>query len=88
MNTIFNFIKGDRILNLLELFRKQGGFSLIKQFFHGGVLGTAMYEFLLLGKSRTALEILRLSVTLKIKQKLEKSTDGHLKILIELLKHR
>ena len=33
---------------------------------------TGVGEFFLLGKSRTALEILRLSATLKTKQKLEK----------------
>ena len=35
------------------------------------MIGIVIGEFLLLGKSRTALEILRLSTQLKIKQKLE-----------------
>ena len=46
--------------------------KLIKQYWQGGALLTGLGEFLLLGKSRTALEILRLSTTLKTKQKLEK----------------
>lgn len=55
-----------------ETFRKQGGMKLIKQYLQSGVLGTAIGECLLLGKSRTALEILRLSTQLKTKQKLYK----------------
>ena len=50
-------------MNLKETFKKQGGIKLLKQYWQGGAL---------LGKSRTALEILRLSTTLKTKQKLEK----------------
>lgn len=59
-------------MGLKETFQKQGGMNLIKQYAHSGSLGTAIGEFLLLGKSRTALEILRLSAQLKTKQKLEK----------------
>lgn len=59
-------------MNLKETFKKQGGIKLIKQYWQGGALFTGISQFLLLGKSRTALEILRLSTTLKIKQKLEK----------------
>ena len=59
-------------MGLKETFRKQGGVKLIKQYMQAGVLGTAIGEFLLLGKSRTALEILRLSTQLKTKQKLYK----------------
>lgn len=59
-------------MGLKETFQKQGGMNLIKQYARAGVLGTAIGEFLLLGKSRTALEILRLSTQLKTKQKLEK----------------
>ncbi len=57
---------------LLKIFKKQGGLKLIKQYWMGGALFTAVGEFVLLGKSRTALEILRLSSTLKTKQKLER----------------
>ena len=59
-------------MNLKSTFKKQGGMSLIKQYWKNGSLITAMAEFLLLGKSRTALEILRLSTHLKAKRKLEK----------------
>lgn len=59
-------------MGLKEIFKKQGGMRLLKQYWQGGALFTGIGEFLLLGKSRTALEILRLSTTLKIKQKLEK----------------
>ncbi|WP_035765235.1 capsular polysaccharide synthesis protein [Butyrivibrio sp. NC2002] len=59
-------------MGLKETFRKQGGMKLIKQYMQAGVLGTAIGEFLLLGKSRTALEILRLSTQLKTKQNLYK----------------
>ena len=53
-------------------FHKFGGFNLVKQYFRAGVLGTAVMQFLSLGKSKTALEILRLSVSLKVKQRLAK----------------
>ena len=46
--------------------------KLLKQYWKNGVFFTALSEFLLLGRSRTALEILRLSTSLKSKQKLEK----------------
>ena len=59
-------------MNIKEIFKKQGGMKLLKQYWQGGVLFTGVGEFLLLGKSRTALEILRLSTTLKTKQKLER----------------
>lgn len=59
-------------MGLKKTFEKQGGVRLLKQYWQGGVFFTAIGEFLLLGKSRTALEILRLSTQLKTKQKLEK----------------
>lgn len=59
-------------MNLKETFKKQGGIKLLKQYWKGGALFTGICEFLFLGKSRTALEILRLSTVLKTKQKLEK----------------
>lgn len=58
--------------NLKEIFEKQGGIGLIKQYWKSGVFFTAVGEFLLLGKSKTALELLRLSTHLKAKQKLQK----------------
>ena len=59
-------------MNIIETFKKQGGFKLLKQYWNGGALFTGAGEFLLLGKSRTALEILRLSTALKTRQKLER----------------
>lgn len=58
--------------NLKETFEKQGGMQLIHRYAKSGSLWTAVNEFLLLGKSRTALEILRLAADLKTKQHLEK----------------
>lgn len=59
-------------MRLKETFEKQGGMKLLKQYWQSGSLFTAVCELLLLGKSRTSLEILRLSAQLKTKQKLEK----------------
>lgn len=59
-------------MGLKDTFIKQGGMKLLKQYWQGGALFTGIGEFLLLGKSRTALEILRLSISLKTKQKLGK----------------
>lgn len=59
-------------MDLKEIFKKQGGIKLLKQYWKSGAFFTAVGEFLLLGKSRTALELLRLSTTLKTKQKLQK----------------
>lgn len=59
-------------MGLKEIFKKQGGMKLLKQYWLSGALFTGIGEFLLLGKSRTALEILRLSTTLKTKQNLER----------------
>ena len=67
-------------MGLKKTFEKQGGMCLIGQYARGGALFTASAQFVLLGKSRTALEILRLSAHLKIKQKLQKK---YRKTLIE-----
>ena len=47
---------------LIETFQKQGGIKLIKQYARAGVLGTAINQFLVLGRGRTILDVLRLSV--------------------------
>lgn len=60
-------------MGLKEIFKKQGGMKLIKQYWKSGALFSAVAEFVILGKSRTALEILRLSTQLKAKEKLEKN---------------
>ncbi len=65
-------------MGLIDIFKKQGGIKLIRNYWSNGVLGTGVMEFLLLGKSRTALEILRLSTQLKIKQKLKKKYQSKL----------
>lgn len=65
-------------MGLKDTFKKQGGIKLLKQYWKSGSFFTAVGEFLLLGKSRTALEILRLSAGLKTKQKLEKKYRSHL----------
>lgn len=59
-------------MKLKETLEKQGGLRLIKRYIKGGAFFTAVGELLLLGKSRTALEILRNAASLKIIQKLEK----------------
>ena len=66
-------------MGLKETFQKQGGMRLIKQYAKSGSLGTAVSEFLLLGRERTALEILRLSTQFKAKQKLSKRYGEALK---------
>jgi len=65
-------------MGLKEIFKKQGGLQLIKQYVRVGCLFTAINQFLVLGGSRTALEILRLSTQLKIKQKIEKNYKSFL----------
>ena len=59
-------------MKLREIFHKHGGIKLFKSYFQNGCFIAAIGQFLLLGKSRTALEILRLSVQLKVKNKLER----------------
>ncbi|MCI8319036.1 MAG: capsular biosynthesis protein [Lachnospiraceae bacterium] len=66
-------------MGVLEIFKNQGGMKLIQQYWQSGAFFTAVGEFLLLGKSRTSLEILRLSTELKTKQKLEKRYRKNLK---------
>lgn len=65
-------------MKLKETFKKQGGFKLLKQYYSNGALFTAACEFLLLGKSRTALELLRNAAELKTKQRLEKKIQHKL----------
>lgn len=65
-------------MSLKETFRKQGGMKLIRQYCKNGALWTGICEFLLLGKSRPALEILRLATGLKTKQHLLKKYQATL----------
>ena len=46
-------------MNLIETLKKQGGITLLKRYLRSGAFFTAIGEIFLLGKSRTALEILR-----------------------------
>lgn len=62
-----------------DYFKKAGGINLLRQYWKNGVLGTAILQFLLLGKSRTALELLRLVTTLKTKRHLAKKYGEVLK---------
>ena len=57
---------------LNAIFQKQGGWKLIRKYWQSRVLSTAVMQFVMLGKSRTALEILRLSVQMKVKKKIKK----------------
>lgn len=66
-------------MGLKETFEKQGGMKLLKRWSTSGALFTAINQFFVLGTSRTALEILRLSAELKTKQKLGKKYRERLK---------
>ena len=59
-------------MGLKEILKKQGGLNLLKQYWQGGAFFTAAAEFILLGKEKKALEILRLSAEYKIKKNLER----------------
>ncbi len=59
-------------MDIKGTFKKQGGFDLLHKYYKSGALFTAFAEFLLLGKSRTALEILRLAANFKTKENLKK----------------
>lgn len=69
-------------MGLKEIFEKQGGLSLIKQYWRGGALLTAVGCFFLLGKDKKALEILRLSTQYKIKKRLEKKYNKKVKTFL------
>ena len=52
-------------MRVKDIFRKQGGMRLIRQYMKSGALLTAILQFFILGKNRTGLEILRLATQLK-----------------------
>lgn len=64
---------------MIETFRKQGGIKLIKDYLRAGVLFYAICQILLTGFSKKSLEIVRLGVQLKIRNKLRKKYIGVLK---------
>lgn len=66
-------------MSLRDILKKQGGIELLYRYWLGGALFTAVGQFVLLGKSRTALEILRLSAQFKIKKKLFLTYNDELK---------
>lgn len=53
-------------------FRKAGGKSLLWQYIRAGVFNMAVCQFFLLGRSRKALELLRLIIEFKLQQRLRK----------------
>lgn len=58
--------------NFLKTFHKVGGKTILKQYWHAGVLFYALWMALMLGFSKKSLEILRLAVSNKILKKLRK----------------
>ena len=51
-------------MSVIDTLKKQGGLQLLKRYAKSGALFTALAEFLILGKNKKALEILRLSADL------------------------
>ena len=52
-------------MGIWQYYKQAGGFKLLIQYWKAHVLGYAFLEFILLGKSKTALEIFRLAVSLR-----------------------
>lgn len=65
-------MKGQREKKTVNVFREQGGMTLLLRYWRGGALFTTFVAFLLLGTSRTSLELLRLCAGIKTKRKLKK----------------
>lgn len=61
---------------LLKYFQKSGGLNLLRQYWQAGVLHSAIIHFILLGRSKIALLLLREIVTLKIQNKLRRKYDS------------
>lgn len=60
------------MLEFKKYFDKAGGLSLIKQYYRSGALWSSIVQFFLLGRSKKALELLRLTATLKTQRRLER----------------
>lgn len=73
-------------MKLIELLKKQGGFTLLKNYWHTGALFPAIITFMLLGKSKKALEILRLVAQFKANKKFYKMYAHKIDILLEKYK--
>lgn len=56
----------------INYFKKAGGVKLLKQYWRAGVLHVALLQFFLLRKSKTALFLLRLIVSMKTQQRLRR----------------
>lgn len=75
--------------NFLKLFKKAGGIKLVKSYIKSHVFLTALNQLLILGPSRKALEIVRLSTELKVQKRLEKKYINILKQFpYEKIKHK
>lgn len=59
--------------DFIKTFKNKGGKKLIYHFFKSGVFFSVLLQFILLGKSKIALELLSLVVSFKIHKKLSKS---------------
>lgn len=70
--------------DLKNILQKQGGFHLIQNYIKSGVFFLACIQLILLGKSKKALEILRLIIQLKLKMKFEKK---YKKFIVEFKKN-
>lgn len=55
-------------MHLFQTLKKQGGFDLIKKMLKTHSCFLSVFELISLGKSNTSLEIIRLSLNLKIKK--------------------
>ncbi len=55
-----------------SMLKKQGGTKIVKEYWRAGVLGYALVQLILTGKSKKSLEILRLGTRLKVFNKLSK----------------
>ena len=62
-------------MGIWQYYKQAGGFKLLIQYWKAHVLGYAFLEFILLGKSKTALEIFRLAVNNRIHEKLKRKYE-------------
>lgn len=70
--------------NLLQYFHQQGGWKLVINYMRSGVLWIAIWEFLCLGRTKKALELLRLCVEYKYYRKIRKKYRNRIQELILL----
>lgn len=70
-------------MNIKKIFKEQGGFSLLKNYWRTGALLPAIITFIVLGKSKKALEILRLVAQFKTNQKIYKLYENRVDKLLD-----